>query len=146
MEEERVKNIRLLNMTLNQYRNAVDDVLNDFWPRVLTRQEAHFNKYGRYWQGGWTSLTIPNTVTLDIVLPTIVTLLSNVPGSEVGTWADIENFPLLLAFRVKIDNYAGPQGKGFVGVIQGSFNGTLYERSKNEGPETYRTEAWHALG
>jgi len=130
-------------MTLNQLRNEIDNRLAELWPRIVTRQETYLDNHGRYWQGNWTHSTIPSSVTADTAYQESTPTLTNVPSSEQGTWANIPNFPSSLCYRVKIDNYDGPQGKGFVGTVQVKFNGTIYQRSRNSGPETWRTQAWH---
>jgi len=130
-------------MTLNQLRNEIDSRLENLWPKIVTRQENYLASNGRYWQGNFTQDTIPSAVTADVLYPESVPTTSNVPPSEQGTWANIQNFPLTICYRARIDNYDGPQGKGFVGTVQVKFNGTIYERSQNHGPEPWRIQAWH---
>lgn len=132
-------------MTLTQLRNEIDSRLADLWPKVVSRQEAHLAARGRFWQGNWTHDTIPSALTADLSFPEDNLNTTNVPTSEQGTWTDIPNLPVKACYRLRIDNYDGPLGKGFVGVVQVKHNGTIYERSRNHGPETWRTKAWHII-
>ena len=44
-----------------------------------------------------------------------------------------------------MDVYDGPQGKGYVGTVWAAFDGSVYSRARNFGPETERTLDWRRL-
>lgn len=127
--------------TINQLRNEIDSRLTNLWPRIVTRQETYFSNHGRYWQGLWTHIPMPSCVQQDSGFPDVAPNLNAVPPDVVGTWANIENFPATLCYRIRIDVYTG----GFVATVQVKHNGTVYARSQNYGPQTWRTMAWTAL-
>jgi hypothetical protein len=132
--------------TLAQLRTRVDAWLEDKWPTVVARQQNFFANRGRYWQGLITHSLIPahtNAVDGDA----IADRLNQSPTDQFENWVAvfpewvIENLPCAL----KCDTYDGPQGKGYCATIFIRYAGTLYSRSRNVGPESYRTEAWHVV-
>ena len=50
---------------------------------------------------------------------------------------------LPLPARLRIDVYDGPLGQGWAATLQVLYSGTVYERTANVGPETWRTSTWH---
>lgn len=132
--------------TLNQVRNRVDAWLADKWPTVVARQQNYFANRGEYWQGTKTHTIVPaHTNSLDG--DSLADRLASGPSDAYSTWANV--FPewagTLIPAALQIDVYGGPQGKGWVATIFVRFNGTLYSRSQNVGPESHRTEAWHVV-
>jgi streptogramin lyase len=132
--------------TLNQVRTKVDDWLALKWPTVKSRQQTYFDNHGRYWQGLITHSSVP-VFTTNSDGDAIPDDLSFKPTDGLLSWEDI--FPdwegALLPCAIKIDVYDGPQGMGYVGVVFVRYNGTVYSRSQNVGPESSRTKAWHIV-
>jgi hypothetical protein len=132
--------------TLAQMRTAVDNWLTNKWPAVTSRQETYFANQGRYWQGLITHLVPPahtNSTDGSKTGDRLDQGPSDQPNSR--TWLDVfpEWLSELLPATAIMDVYDGPLGKGYVATVRATHNGTLYERSQNVGPETWRTQAWH---
>ncbi len=133
--------------TLTQVRNAIDTRLATIWNnQVQPRQDAYFVAHGRYWQGLVTTLQInlPNNPSdgNNIILEMVPNLLGH-PTDQSETWAD--NLIVLEAtipMAVEMWAYGGPLGQGYVGIVYGKWNGNVYKRSQNFGPESWRTEGW----
>jgi hypothetical protein len=132
--------------TLLQLRTRVDAWLADKWPTVVARQDNYLANRGHYWQGLLTHTIVPthtNSVDGDAVPDRLVVHPTDVFEdwkTAFPEWDGV-NIPAAL----KIDVYDGPQGKGWCATIYIRYNGTLYSRSRNVGPESERTEAWHVV-
>ena len=126
--------------TLAQVRTKVDNWLTTFWPNVVTRQATYLANHGQYWQGLWTHSVQP-TDNAD----TAPDLLASHPTDQLESWLGTldDLLPANMPAALKIDVYDGPEEMGFVGTVAVKFNSKIYMRSRNEGPEIYRTEAWH---
>lgn len=132
--------------TLVQVRNAVDNFLAARWPALVSRQDAFFATHSRYWQGLRThSLTPAHTTAADG--SALCDMIDRRPSDESGTWRDAfpgwasELFPMVFS----IDAYDGPQGPGWVATVSVLHNGSLYQRSRNVGPEEHRTKGWRRV-
>ena len=134
-------------MTLANLRDAVDARLVTLWGNIQTRQATYLANNGRYWQGGWTHSIAPNTRNSDAnpVETAPDTAESSKPDNEPAGWGSVPGFPNLLAYRIRMDVYQGPDGWGYVGTIQVRHNGNVYERAAQVGPETWRQYGWRAV-
>lgn len=151
--------------TLAQVRNRVDDKLvNIVWPMIVAKQEIYKNgvyteelvedvivrtytvqPHGVYWQGLKTHAIEPNHVTAQYN-DTLPSELNNSPHDQAVTWTDfIPELNVTLPAVFISDVYHGPLGQGFVISVYARFNGTLYSRSQNSGPETWRNKDWYAV-
>lgn len=132
--------------TLNQLRTRVDAWLADKWPTVVARQQNYFANRGQYWQGLKTH-TIDPAHTNGSDGDSVPDRLNAQPTDAFSNWSNVfpewDGVPIPCA--LKVDVYDGPQGKGWVATIFIRFNGVLYSRSQNVGPESYRTEPWHIV-
>ena len=132
--------------TLLQVRTRVDAWLADKWPTVVARQQNYFANRGTYWQGLITHSVVPSH-TNGADGDSVADRLSITPDDAFQDW--IVAFPewngIALPAAVKIDVYGGPQGQGWVATIYIRYNGVLYSRSQNVGPDSHRTEAWHIV-
>jgi len=130
--------------TLTEVRDIADAWLAARWPTVQTRQETYASNHnGRYWQGLRSHSSIP----IDAI-DSFADLLDSHPTDQVSSWNDAlpglpTNWPVLFV----MDVYDGPQGMGYVGSVYVYHTNTdrTYSRSRNEGPETWRTVAWHQV-
>lgn len=128
-------------LTLAQARTKVDTFLADHWPTVLARQETYFAAHGRYWQG-LRAFTIPPVQAEDATPD----CLSSHPADQAETWLDVfPDLPAQWPASVRCDVYDGPSGMGYVVTVRGTLNGVTWERSRNVGPLTERTAAWHQV-
>ncbi len=133
--------------TLAQLRTRVDDWLAGFWPTFVARQGNYLGNRGRYWQGLLTHTVVPahtNAANGDSIPDRI-----NVhPSDQFEDW--ITAFPewenVAIPAAVRCDTYDGATGKGYCATIFVRYNGTLYSRSQNVGPEFDRTHDWVAEG
>lgn len=134
--------------TLASARAKVDTWLTNNFPTVITKQNTYFASHDRYWQGLLTcsgTNQIPNfTAASDG--DSVPDNLDSKPYYESESIADIfpgfVGLPLPAAFLC--DQYVGPLGVGYVVTVFVRFNGTIYTRSHNVGPETWRESAWAA--
>ena len=153
--------------TLAQVRNKVDDWLTDaVWPVIVTRQGIykdgvvdHYEDdgeggqypvyssqpHGTYWQGLKTHAIEPDHVTADYA-DTVPDLLDGQPSDQPVSWTDwIPEINTSMPCAFVIDVYDGLDGQGFVASVYARYNGTLYSRSQNSGPETWRTVDWRLV-
>lgn len=135
--------LRIDAVTLVQLRTRIDAWLVDKWPVIQAKQDSYFTQKSRYWQGLATHLDIPSQTTVqdnDIVPDAF----SKHPTDQQESW--LEAFPSIanLPFPCQLicNNYDGPRGKGYVIIIRALYNGTIYARSQNVGPEVERTSGW----
>lgn len=132
-------------MSLATVRTKIDDWLTPRWDNLVSRQETFFAARGKYFQGLWThSGEVEQTDALNG--DTVADRLTAHPTDQVQHWQDFigNAFDALpLPARLRIDVYNGPQGWGWVATLRVLYNGNIYERSRNVGPETWRTQAWH---
>ena len=129
--------------TLTQLRTRVDAWLADKWPTIVARQQNYFANRGTYWQGLRTH-TIDPAHTNGADGDSIADRLAVHPTDQFSNWLNV--FPewdgVAIPCTVQCGTYGGPQGQGWVATIWIRFNGTLYTRSQNVGPESYRTQPW----
>ena len=153
--------------SLNQVKGRVNTYLEDtVWPVIVTRQEIykdgvidHYEDdgeggqypvyssqpHGTYWQGLKTHAIEPDHVTDDYA-DTLPDLLDGQPSDQPVSWTDwIPEINTAMPCAFVIDVYDGPSGQGFVAAVYARYNGTLYSRSQNSGPEGYRTVNWHQV-
>lgn len=135
-------------MSLATVRQRVDDWLTPArWQTLVDRQETFFTNRGKYFQGRWTH-TVQITQTDALTGDATPTALTDHPTDQVQHWQDfIGNAFDALPFpaRLRIDVYKGPLGWGWVAALQVLYNSNVYERSRNVGAETWRTEGWHQV-
>lgn len=132
--------------TLQEARDKADNWLAARYPNLVSKQDNFFSTNGHYWQG--------------LVTHTLNNVPNHTPSADGDSLADrgddapsdiSENwnvaFPNLLNLPIPaaiwIDAYNGPLGQGYIINVLVRFQGTWYHRSRNEGPETWRTIAWH---
>lgn len=133
--------------TLLQVRNAVDTRLANLWTnQVQPRQATYFAAHGHYWQG---IITTPLLSLLDNpsdANPTVLEMvpaLLNHPTDQAETWTDaLIVLGATIPMALECHTYGGPLGQGYVGIVYGKWNGNVYTRRQNFGPETYRDMPW----
>lgn len=131
--------------TLAQLRTRVNTFLSNHWPTFVARQENYFQNRGRYWQGLLTHTIVPNH-TNAAEGDSIADRLRINPTDQFEDW--IAAFPewdgVSIPAALKCDVYDGPRGKGYCVTLYIYYNGTLYSRAQNVGPESERTYDWRA--
>lgn len=133
--------------TLARVRDYVDQRLTDLWrDQVIPRQDAYFAAHGKYWQGLRTfSLTeLPdNPADGDATVREVAPIRSTHPTDQAETWDDVGiDLGTTIPCALSIDVYGGPFGDGYVGTVWALWDGNVYTRAQNRGPETYRTYDW----
>lgn len=130
--------------TLAQARQKVDDWLALKWPDIVARQQNYFANRGQYWQGLKTHTVVPeytNSADGDAIADNLNAKPNDVFSNWSTAFPDWVNAPLPCA--VKCDVYLDPvDGWGWVATVYVRYNGTLYSRSRNVGPQAWRTQAW----
>jgi len=134
-------------MTLGQVRTVANARLAALWTNIiLPKQLAWFAIHGRYAQALHTQ-NIPNTSAADIVVQELIPITDVAPHDHPGQTArevfGNVNINVSLPFALAAHAYNGPQGHGFVGQVWVKFDGTIYTRAKNYGPEEWRTFDWN---
>jgi len=125
-------------MTLSEVRDKADAKLVNLWVnQIRPKQLAYFATHGKYWQGLVTS-SIPEDGA-DIVAD-----YTSRPSDQAETWEDMFGGPLdaNLPVALRVDVYEAPAGWGFVARVWIRYAGTVYTKSQNYGPETWRTQDW----
>ena len=107
------------------------------------KENAYYGAKGPYWQGLWSHAVLPshaNAINGDIPPDK----LSDNPTDQVESW--VEFWPALVGVgmtaAVRVDVYAGPTGDGFVVTAAFKFEGDIYLKARNDGPEIYRERDW----
>lgn len=132
--------------TLASTRTAVNNWLTNNWPAVSSKQAAYLTNHGRYWQGLLTCTStngIPNFTTAadgSGVMDNLASKPYYQSESISDIFAGFVGIGLPCAFLC--DQYDGPLGLGYVVTVFVRFNGTIYTRSHNTGPETWREADW----
>lgn len=132
--------------TLGQMRNHADDWLQARWSTVQTRQENYKAAHGVYWQGLRSHTVEVNHTTADYD-DQIADNLAGHPTDQSDNWLDILPEVDGIAFPAVfvMDVYKGPLGDGYVATVYAKYNGTIYSRSQNVGPESWRTLDWFVV-
>ena len=132
--------------TIAQLRTRVDDFIANRLPLIVARQENFRTNRGRYWQGLLTHTVVPahtNSADGDSIADGLV----QTPTDSLDNWAAV--FPEWTADSIpcalRVDIYDGPSGKGWVLFIFVRFNGQLYRRGLNVGPESSRSHGWTVI-
>lgn len=104
-------------------------------PAIVSRQNTYFSTHGRYFQGiAWGNI-VPSDGS------DAAPDLTRKPGYQLESWSDV--FPGVFSAtepsRMRIDQYVGPQGAGWVLCMEVGAAVDQYERCENFGPETRRT-------
>lgn len=131
--------------TLNQVRTRIDIWLTNKWPTVVARQQNFFTNRGKYWQGLLTH-SVPPGFTTSQDGDALADKLNQSPTDQFENWSAV--FPEwnieLMPCAIKCDTYDGPDGKGYCVTIYVRYNGVIYSRAQNVGPESHRTYGWRA--
>jgi len=122
--------------TLTQIRNAIDARLKSLWPVVQARQDAYFAAHGHYWQGLRTHTLHPADGN-----ETLPDVGDKTPSDQPTAWpGTLIASPIPMSLQ--IDVYDGPRGKGYVATVRVGYNGKVYERAAQVGPETDWAHGW----
>ncbi len=126
--------------TLAQIKSAVDTWLTPKWTAVQNLQATRLANTGTYFQGLITHLAIPADNA-----STAPDNLAAHPTDQADRWADFLTLPATIPCGLRLDVYDGPDGMGFTATVYVVVLGTLYARTVQVGPETWRTAPWAAV-
>jgi hypothetical protein len=133
-------------LTLAEVRTKVDNWLAPRWQVVQDRQAAYFAANGRYWQGLRThTFDLEYTSTVDAEAQ--ADALDSAPTDQIENWLAV--FPEFGVTPIPavliVDVYDGPLGHGYVAQLWVKFNGNIYTRSAQVGPEDWRAAGWQQV-
>ena len=132
-------------MSIATVRDRIDNWLTPRWVWLRGKQDDYFAAHGQYFQGLWTHTNeVEQTDALDG--DTIADNLDSKPTDRPHDWRDavgnaLDALPI--PARLRLDVYDGPLGQGWLATLQVKYQGNIYQRSKQVGPETWRTVDWH---
>ena len=135
-------------MSLATVRDRIDNWLTPRWSWLTGKQDDYFTANGLYFQGLWTHTAEVEQTDL-LGGDTLADNLASKPSDRPHDWRDaVGNALDSLPFpaRLRLDVYDGPQGKGWQAMLQVRYQGNVYERVRQVGPETYRTHDWQLRG
>lgn len=134
-------------MTIQIVRDRIDNWLAPRWSWLVGKQDTYFDNHNTYFQGLWTHTSVveqDGITQMDVVSDN----LSSKPTDQPRTWHDaigsaFDSLPF--PCRLRIDVYDGPQGNGWVAVLEVLYGGDIYMRSKQVGPDEGFTHSWHKV-
>jgi hypothetical protein len=115
-----------------------DAQINVLLPRLESFQAQYHDVNGRYYQALASHTTAPD-------VPTVPDEITSSPTDQPETLAyfwQTAALPEELAWSIRIDNYSGPNGDGYVLNVETNINGDTWVRSINHGPDTWRNADW----
>ena len=134
-------------LTLKEVRDKANEILAPIWRAIQDRQAAYYAAHGCYWQGFITHSAIP----ADGVDVAPDRLLLH-PTDQRETWVDVGLELPNIPFAIKVDVYKGPNiteefptGEGYSATVYVRYQGTLYSRTAQHGPEIWRVEEWREV-
>ena len=116
----------------------VNDELLSADTEIVSRQTTYFSGRGRYFQGLWTSGSIPEDGAQ------ITPSRTSNPHDQAQTWEDAGIvLPSQMRLRIRIDTYKlGRNNFGFIVIGEVRQGGTLYRRKINHGNKTRAGHDW----
>ncbi|MBL0320274.1 MAG: hypothetical protein IPP74_13440 [Alphaproteobacteria bacterium] len=128
--------------SLNELTEKVDHWFSGFEVEFTKKQDAFFSAHKRYWQGLSTHSEVPDQRS-DRAGDTTADRLT-AATTEGDKWQDfmatIGETPL--AASVTCNTYKSPEGDGYEIVLFFKYEGVLYTRVINYGPERSRDKNW----
>lgn len=136
-------------LTKQQVQDKADQRLQTLWVNVIRPGElAWFAARGEYGQCLHTR-NVPANEAADAAVRKLLPVTNVEDSHHLGMTCKAifgaVNIDVELPFAVAVHVYNGPQGHGFVGIVEVKFDGTRYTKRRNYGPETHRTRGWEEL-
>jgi hypothetical protein len=112
---------------------------------IRPKQLEWFAVHGEYAQCLYTR-NLPNNRTTDPDVREAFPVTNLEPHDRAGMTAKAifgpVNIDVSLPFAIATHAYDGPQGHGFIGQVWVKYEGTIYTKAKNYGPESHWTFDW----
>lgn len=125
-------------MPLSTHLQNVDDAVPAVEAAIVTAQEASLGD--AYWQGPYTHLVAPSNG-----LDTAPDNLDAVCAGQSLSWDQFVTLPATMIYRLRVDQYDGPSGIGWLLVIETDWEGDTWSRISHHGPETGRSRDWFKI-
>src|SRR3990172_1113693 len=121
---------------------SIDMVIDAYLPKLQAYEINYLDAKGRgYMQALWSHSAPPADGAL--VAPD---LLASKPTDQAESLADLWSAVVIasgeIPVRLRIDVYDGPDGKGYVIIVECIVSARTYTRSINTGGEKWREQAW----
>lgn len=116
----------------------IDAQLAVFLPRLETFQNDYYYNNGQYYQALQSHTAPPAGV-----VPADVTSHPTDQDAILATLWDFAGLPDETNWSLQIDTYNGPSGPGYVLTVKTDVNGSIWIKSINYGPDTYRSADWY---
>jgi hypothetical protein len=110
---------------------------------LATLQAGYYATHSRYAQGLWTHSTCPTAGS-----PVTPDALTDRPYYQSESWASFNAasiLPATMHTRLRLDQYIGPNGAGYVLTQQTIVAGDKWEQSINVGPDAIFDVGWHVV-
>lgn len=123
---------------MNSVLDSIDQTLEARWADIVAAQDAFFAAHGRYAQLLPTHSTIPQ----DGVFAAPDRANYGSPEDAIEAWDDLGQLPETMQSCLRIDNYGGPEGQGYMVIVQVILAGTIWQRTTAVGSESMRSHDW----
>lgn len=127
--------------TLAEIQKACDDWLKANEPTIAAAQTEYLKGGRTYWQA-LPSLKEPPSHTEAAVDAKLPDNKSAKPADVRKGWSEVLPGISSPPAAVSVHEYVGPQGKGWVLVMEFRFKDVLYVRRVNHGPEVHNEQVW----
>ena len=119
-------------------KTTIEAAINNRLAQIQTFQTAYQGSNGRYMQVIWSHIDTPSNITL----ATNLTAKPYYQHENTDYFFQSVGLSTTLPMRLKVDQYDGPNGKGYVLTVEVKAGMTLYQRAWNFGAENYREINW----
>lgn len=125
--------------------DTIDAEIAVIGPQIATFQGSYILQAGKgaeYYQMLWSHTTLPADGSIKTA-DNLNAKPTDRPDDGTLLWQTIKSTDQTSNFRIRVDTYDGPKGKGYVVVYQVEITKGIWQRSENVGPEKWREQSWH---
>lgn len=125
-----------------QVQAQIDSAFASKLTKIKNAQATYAaNHGGRYFQALWTHTNAP--ADANNTAPNNLNSKPHYQGEDLNYFWVIANLPAQIPNRFKIDQYDGPNGRGYVVTLSAIIGGVEYQKvAYVEGAESYRLGGW----
>lgn len=127
--------------------DTIDAEIALITPQIATFQASYILQAGKgsqYYQMLWSHTTLPADGTVKTA-DNLDAKPTDRPDDGTLLWQTIKSTDLTSNYRIRIDTYDGPSGKGYIVIYQVEISKGLWQRSINVGPDKHFEEPWHIV-